>query len=141
MFLPYQELLLWSIGLSFLISVMYRYAVNQNDMRNLKKNMSLTKERMNKAQKEKDLKKSQEYMNEMMGYSQKQMRMSMIPMMLSMVVVLAAFYILLLPLYGAVKVQLPFWLPLFESDFGWLSWYVITGVPATFVFRKLLGVD
>jgi uncharacterized membrane protein (DUF106 family) len=69
------------------------------------------------------------------------MRMSMIPMMLSMVVVLAAIYMLLLPIYGAVKVQLPFWLPVFGNDFGWLSWYVITGVPVTFIGRKLLGVD
>jgi len=38
-------------------------------------------------------------------------------------------------------VLLPFWLPYFENDFGWLAWYFLISVVLSFVFRKILGVE
>lgn len=40
-----------------------------------------------------------------------------------------------------VVALLPFSLPYFGSDFGWLAWYIITSFALNFVFRKILGVE
>jgi len=39
-----------------------------------------------------------------------------------------------------IVVLLPFSLPYFENDLGWLAWYIIISLVLSFVFRKILGV-
>jgi len=43
--------------------------------------------------------------------------------------------------FSRIVVLLPFSLPYFENDFGWLAWYFFTSVVLNFVFRKILGVE
>lgn len=43
--------------------------------------------------------------------------------------------------FSRIVVLLPFWIPYFENDFGWLAWYFFTSVVLNFVFRKILGVE
>jgi uncharacterized membrane protein (DUF106 family) len=42
--------------------------------------------------------------------------------------------------FEASIVSLPFSLPFFGNDFGWLAWYIIVSFPLSFIFRKALGV-
>ena len=39
------------------------------------------------------------------------------------------------------RVKLPFSLPYFGSVLGWLGYYIIISMPATYLFRKMLGVE
>lgn len=43
--------------------------------------------------------------------------------------------------FSRIVVLLPFSLPYFENDFGWLMWYFLFSVILNFVFRKILGVE
>ncbi len=138
--LPYQQVFWISVGISFVMVLFYKFLANQDKIGNLKKDMDFLKIKANKAKKDGDLKKSQEYMNDMMKMSSKQMSLNMKPMMASMIFVAIMLYLVLYPLYTGVKVDLPFYLPLFEMDMSWFWWYVVASVPTNLLFRKLLGV-
>jgi uncharacterized membrane protein (DUF106 family) len=43
--------------------------------------------------------------------------------------------------FPGIVVKLPFYLPYFESDFGWLAWYIIVSIPLGQMIRKLIGVE
>jgi uncharacterized membrane protein (DUF106 family) len=62
------------------------------------------------------------------------------PMIVSFLIV-----IIILPflpdLFPGVVVNLPFSIPFFGNDFGWLAWYIIVSVPLNSIFRRLLGVE
>jgi uncharacterized membrane protein (DUF106 family) len=88
MFLPYQEVFLWSLALSLTISVVYRVLTKPHEMRQIKADMKLYREKSKEAQKNKDLKKANEHMSEMMKLSQKQMRQTMKPMFVTLGIVL-----------------------------------------------------
>lgn len=79
--------------------------------------------------------------NEMMKLANKQMSMnfkSMIPTMIFIIAILPwVVYI-----YGSTHVaMLPFTLPYFGNDFGWLMWYFISSIMFSMLFRKVLGVE
>ena len=138
--LPFEQVFWLSVGISFVMVLFYRFLGDQDKIGNLKKDMDFLKQKANRAQKAGDLKKSQEYMNEMMKMSSKQMSLNMKPMMASLFFVAIMLYLVLYPMYTGVKVDLPFYLPLFEMDMSWFWWYVIASVPTNLLFRKLLGV-
>ncbi len=88
MILPYQYVFLWALLLSFLVALIYRLFTKPEQMRQIKADMKLYREKSKEAQKQKDLKKANEYMSEMMKLSQKQMRQTMKPMFITLGVVL-----------------------------------------------------
>jgi uncharacterized membrane protein (DUF106 family) len=217
---PYQDIFLWSLLLSFLISLIYRVFTKPAEIRELKKDMKFYREKSREAQKQKDLKKANEYMNEMMKLSQKQMRHTMKPMFitLGLVFIILGF---VNQSYGGVVVETkavdentavghfayadfnhslkaeklgetlkitldtndngdfsdetvysksemfslgnaywvaeplnmnqtrmdiaiktPFAIPFFGANYmGWLIWYILVSLPATWIFRKALGVE
>ena len=135
----FSLLIVWA-SIALVMVLFYKFLANQEKIGNLKKDMDFLKIKANKAKKDGDLKKSQEYMNDMMKMSSKQMSLNMRPMMASMIFVAIMLYLVLYPLYTGVKVDLPFYLPLFEMDMSWFWWYVVASVPTNLLFRKLLGV-
>lgn len=88
MFLPYQEIFIWALIISFIISVIYRVFTKPGEIRQLKKDMKFYRKKSKEAQKNKDTKKANEYMSEMMKLSQKQMKHNMKPMFITMGIVL-----------------------------------------------------
>jgi uncharacterized membrane protein (DUF106 family) len=104
MFLPYQEIFLWSLGLALVLSGLYRIFTKPEEMRQIKKDMAFYREKSKEAQKNKDIKKANEYMSDMMKLSQKQMRINMKPMIigLGIVLILLGF---ISQAYGGVSVQ------------------------------------
>jgi uncharacterized membrane protein (DUF106 family) len=88
--LPYQEIFLWSIGLSLLMTIISKFLANQQEMRRAKKDMAFYREKATKAQKSGDLKKANEYTSEMLKASQKQFRQNLKPMMLSFLIFIIA---------------------------------------------------
>lgn len=103
-FLPYQDILLWTLLLSFVSSLIYRVFNKPAEMRKIKEDMKFYREKSKEAQKEKDTKKANEYVSEMMKLSQKQMRTNMLPMFVSLGIVLLAFGFLS-QTYGGVTIE------------------------------------
>jgi len=221
MFFPYQEILLWALGLSLAISVIYRVFTNPEEIRKLKEDMKFYREKSKEAQKNKDMKKANEYMSEMMKLSQKQMKLNMKPMFITMGVVLlilssmghtyggvtvettpagdkvgmgyfsysdfnyslktektgdgeikvwidlngngefsdeegyakgdmfragGAYWVVhpesINRTWMDLAVKLPFTLPLLGWTYlNWLGWYILITLPATWIFRRMLGVE
>ncbi len=125
--------------ISLLLALPYKFLVDQKKMREHKEKVKDIQKRIKEAQKT-DQKKANELMTEMLGLSNKQMMANFKPMMPGMILV-----ILLLPwvattFTGTVAI-LPFSLPFFGNDFGWLMWYIVASMPLTYIFRKMLGVQ
>lgn len=130
-----------AVLVSFLLTLPYKFLVDQKKMREHKEKVKDIQKRIKEAQKS-DQKKANELMTEMLGLSNKQMMSNFKPMIPGMILV-----ILFLPWvattftgHGPVAV-LPFTLPFFGNDFGWLMWYMLASLPATYMFRKMLGVQ
>lgn len=134
------EITILTLALSLVISVIYRFLTDPAAIRNLKQEMKIIQEKANKAQKEGDTKKAGELTSEMLKLSQKQLGMSMKPMMFSFIVVAAAFYWLGTQ-YAEVMINAPFTIPFLGAQLNWFWWYILLTIPATWVFRKLLGVE
>ncbi|NIM47307.1 MAG: DUF106 domain-containing protein [Candidatus Aenigmarchaeota archaeon] len=43
--------------------------------------------------------------------------------------------------FSRIVVLLPFSLPFFGNDFGWLFWYILTSLILNSLFRRILGVE
>lgn len=125
--------------LSFLMTLPYKFLVDQKKMREFKEKTKDLQKQIKEAQKT-DQKKANELLTEMLALSNKQMMSSFKPMLPGM-----ALVFLLLPWVASVfagpVAVLPFSLPFFGSDFGWLMWYILASMPLTYVFRKMLGVQ
>jgi len=136
--IPLEELI-FSAVITFIITIIYKFLANQNEIRQLKANLKEKQAQIKELQKT-NPQEANKMLNEVMTLSSKQMRINMKPMLLTLVVVGIT-----LPWLGqafpGVVVKLPFTLPYFENDFGWLAWYIIVSIPLGAYFRKLLRVE
>ena len=134
------EVTLISLALSLILSLLYRFLTNPEEMRRIKKEMEFYRKKSSEAQKAGNPEKANEYLKESMKVSQQMFKMNMKPMFASMLV----FFIILGWMHGAyadILVQLPVTLPYAGNDLGWFWWYILITIPCTMLFRKLLGVD
>jgi uncharacterized membrane protein (DUF106 family) len=216
---PCQDIFLWALIISFVISLIYRIFTKPEEMRKIKEEMKFYREKSKEAQKQKDMKKANEYLNEMMKLSQKQMRYSMKPMFISLGIVFiilgfisqtyASVFVETKPIsetseigyfafasfnhslkiekanevkvyidtnndgefdnevayskgelakinnmYWVIEpiednkvkmdivIRFPFRIPIFGwTHTNWLIWYILVSLPATWIFRKALGVE
>lgn len=133
-----EEVLLVSVIL-FISSLIYKFMINKEKMREIKAKQKEKQERIKELQKT-NPKEANQVMNEMLSLSQKQMKMTMKPMMVSLLI-----FILVLPilpnLFPGTVANLPFEIPFVGSEFGWLAWYFMLSLPLNSLFRKLLGVE
>lgn len=133
------EEVLASAVIVFMISIFYRFLINQNELREIKSRIKEKQAKVKELQKT-NPQEANKTLTEVIAISNKQMRMSMKPMFLTLIIVG-----IILPyfpqIYPGAVVKLPFNLPYFESDFGWLAWYIIVSVPLGQLFRKLLGAE
>ena len=136
--IPLLEILA-SAAITLAVTIIYRFLANQNEMRDLKISMKEKQSKIKELQKT-NPDEANRMLNEVMALSSKQMRMNMKPMIMTLLVVSIALPWLGQTFPGAV-VNLPFTLPYFGNDFGWLAWYIIVSVPLGFYFRKLLRVE
>lgn len=138
--MPFEEVLVYSVLLSFILALIYRVLVKQGDMRRVKADMVFLREKSGKAQRAGNLEEARQYQGDMMKASQEQFKLSMKPMMASMILF---FFFLgwLNTTYAAMQVTLPFALPFLGQTFNWFWWYLIITMPCTILFRKALGVE
>ncbi|MEM7820193.1 MAG: EMC3/TMCO1 family protein [Candidatus Aenigmatarchaeota archaeon] len=125
--------------ITLVITLFYKYMVNQAALRELKTQMKALQAKAKELQKT-DPEEANKAVTEVLKLSNKQMRMNFKPMLPTLVLVM-----LLLPWMASVwkgpVAFLPFSLPYFGNDFGWLMWYLLLSIPMTQIFRKMLGVE
>jgi uncharacterized membrane protein (DUF106 family) len=133
-----EELLLVSAVL-FISSLIYKFMIKRDEIRELKSRMKEKQDRVKELQKT-NPKEANQVMNEMLKLSQKQMKMTLKPMMVSLLI-----FLLVLPilpnLFPGTVANLPFTLPFIGSEFGWLAWYFVLSIPLNSLFRRILGVE
>ena len=126
--------------ITFVITLFYRLLVNQEKMKELREQQKELQKKSKELQKT-NPEEANKVMGEALRLTNKQMRMNMKPMIPTFIIVIA-----ILPwlahVYAYVRVAvLPFTLPYFGNDFGWLMWYFIVSIPLTQIFRKAMGVQ
>lgn len=125
--------------ITFVITLFYKYMVDQSKVKQLKTDIKEMQEKIKEVQKS-DPKEANKMMSDMFKLTNQQMVLNFKPMLPAMVIVFA-----LLPwmakIFVSPVVLLPFSLPYFGNDFGWLMWYLIISIPLTQLFRKALGVE
>jgi uncharacterized membrane protein (DUF106 family) len=136
---PFIAEIIISAIITFIIALLYRFLINQNTLREVKTKQKENQEKTKELQKT-NPDEANKLLAETISLSRKQFRLTMKPMMLTLVVVM-----ILLPwmayIFPGIIVKLPFYLPYFENDFGWLAWYMIVSIPLGQIFRKLLGAE
>jgi uncharacterized membrane protein (DUF106 family) len=125
--------------ITLVITLFYRYLVDQASLREMKAQMKALQDKAKELQKT-NPEEANKTVSEVLKLSNKQMIMNFKPMFPTLI-----FVLLLLPWMGTVwngaVAMLPFTLPYFGNDFGWLMWYILLSVPMSQVFRKALGVE
>ena len=136
---PGIELFLLASVIIFITTLIYKFLINQDEAREIKKQQKEKQEKMKEVQKT-DSQEANKIMNELLKLSNKQFKLMMKPMIVSFLLVK-----LILPflpgLFPGSVVFLPFSLPFFGDDFGWLAWYIIVSVPLNSIFKRILGVE
>ena len=130
------ELLLASIVV-FIITLLYRFLIDQNKAREMKTQMSEMQKRLKDVKDNKE--ETDKISSEMMKMTSLQMRNSLKPMIVVMFVAFA-FLPWMADAFASSTVSLPFSLPFLGNDFGWLAWYIVISIPLSMVFRRALGV-
>lgn len=138
--LPFQDVLIFSLLLSFALAVIYRLLTKPAEIRRIKEDMKFLREKVNKAQRAGNTDEVKKFSSDMMKASQEQFKASMKPMMASMILF---FFFLgwLNTAYIDMLVTLPFAVPFLGLQINWFWWYIIITLPSTMLFRKALGVE
>ncbi len=135
---PAAGIFVLSALVSVVITLFYRFLVDQNLMREIREELRHIQKQMKEAQKN-DINKANELSGKMFKLTNKQMMLNMKPMIASMILVFP-----LLPWIASVftgpVVLLPFRLPFFGNDFGWLMWYIVASMPITMFSRKVFDI-
>jgi len=132
---------LFSIIVSFVINLCYKFFVDEEKAVKLKERSKELSEKIKEKQKSGNTDEVTAIMSEVMKNNTELMRLSFKPMMISSV-----FVILILPwlnrTYSNFSAQLPLSIPLIGNivPFGWLGWYFISSIPVIILTRKFLGV-
>ncbi len=134
------EVLIYTLGMSVVMAVIYRLLTNPEDMRKLKAEMKELNDRIKKAQKSNNTEEVSRLTSELLKGSSKQFHYSMKPMMVSTIIFFVFLYVVLAQ-FEELVVMLPFSLPFLGSQISAFYWYIIIILPSSFLFRKLLGVE
>lgn len=132
------ELILAAI-IIFIITLFYKYLVDQNKVRDHKEQIKELQKRIKELQKTNPA-EANKLLGEVLNMTNKQMLMNFKPMIPTMLLVFALLPWIAFVYAGKQVVLLPFAIPYFGSDFGWIMWYLIISIPLSMLFRKLLGV-
>jgi uncharacterized membrane protein (DUF106 family) len=134
-----SELLIAALVI-LVITLIKKKFVNQEALKKIKEEMKNLQKKVKEIEKT-NPDQAKSLSAEMMKLANKQMSMnykSLIPTMLFVIIFLPW---VALVYSGSHVAMLPFTLPYFGNDFGWLMWYFIASLPLTLIFNKLLDVE
>ncbi|MEM5804372.1 MAG: EMC3/TMCO1 family protein [Candidatus Aenigmatarchaeota archaeon] len=125
--------------MTVIITLFYKKLVDQDRMKKIREETKKLQDKI-KEVKNKDPEQANKLMSEVMKMTNEQMKMSMKPMLPTLLIA-AVFFPWVASLYKGAVAILPFSLPFFGNDFGWLMWYLVVSVPMSQVARKMMGVN
>ena len=128
-------ILIYTLVLSLIVAMLYKLLTNQDEMKKIKEEMNYFKERSDQARKDGDMAKMNQYTSDMLKMSSKQFKQTMKPMFASMFI-----FIIVLGWLGATFGEVLITTPFAGFQLSWFLWYIVIAIPATMVFRKLMGV-
>jgi len=135
---PVAELIIAAF-IIFIITLFYRFLVDQNRVKELKAKLKEKQKEAKEIQKS-NPKQANALMSEVLKLTNRQFKMNLKPLFFTFILIM-----ILLPwvasVFPATVVLLPFSLPFFGNDFGWLIWYIIISLPLNQLFRKFMGVE
>jgi uncharacterized membrane protein (DUF106 family) len=140
------------LAISALVSGIVLYVnskvLDTGEMKRLKKRIGKLQEEMREAQKKEDSKRAAKLQKELMDLNMKIMPMSMRPMMYTMVPIILIFqWLRRVPLIEEVireqgyLVELPFPLPHYGAQLGWLGWYILCSFLTSTLIKKFLDIE
>ena len=139
---------LMSLLVSIIIMLVTSKVTDQKQMKRMREKMKKQQEKMKAAQKKNDTKQVNKISKDMMTMQTQMMSNSMKPMLYTFVPIIIIFGWLRQypPLQDFVVLQgylvaLPFALPHWGSQLGWLGWYIMCSFPASSIIRKVLKMD
>jgi len=132
---PITFMTLSVIVITLLITVVQKFTVDQNVMRELKADSKKMRKEL-KAVKD-NPEKFQQHQKKMMELSMKQMKMSFKPMMYYMIP-LIVFFTWMRNVMGAIVVLRP---PIWPWEMGYLGTYILLSIFFSTIFRKILKVN
>lgn len=103
---PMIIVFLISITISFILSIMYKFLTNQEELKNVNEELKELNSKLKEAQKNKNQKELMKLQSRMLEINSKKMRNTMKPMMASFLIVIPVFVLLLPSLYGDLNVEL-----------------------------------
>ena len=124
--------------ITFVITLFYKVMVNQAKVKELWDQQKEIQREVKKLQKDSP-EEANKKMSEMLKLNNTLMMLNMKPMLPTMLIVILVFPWVASTFQGHIAL-LPFNLPYFGADFGWLMWYFVISLPLTQLFRKLMGV-
>ena len=135
----YLSIIVITAIVTFVITMFYRYLVDQNKIREIKQKQKEMQKEIEELQKV-DPEEAKKKMSEMFKHTNEIMKMSFKPMILSIVIVVL-FFPWMSSVFKGPVVYLPFSVPFLGNSLGWLWWYVVNSLMLTTIFRKMLGVE
>jgi uncharacterized membrane protein (DUF106 family) len=131
------EEIMIAAGIIIVVTIIYRLTLNQARLKEIKLQQKEKQESLKKCSPDEQKK----LMGEMMSLSNEMMKMNMKPMIITLFLSLVVTLPILQQLFPGTVVFLPFTLPYFGNDFGWVAWYFIVSIPLNSIIRKALGVE
>ena len=131
---PITFIALISMSVALMITLVNKFAIDQNVMKEMKKDIAKYRSEM-KANRG-DLEKIKKIQPKMMEISMKQMKMSFKPMMYYFIPIILVFTWMKSVLVDVVVLPLSFW----PGHLGWLGTYIIFSIVFSTFFRKALKV-
>jgi len=128
-------LLAYTLALSLVVSLLYRLLTNKEEMKKIKEEMKFFKEKVDEAKKKGDTAGMNQHTNDMLKVSSRQFKQTMKPMFASMFV-----FLIVLGWFGTMFADMVILTPFAGFQLNWFYWYIIITIPATMIFRKLMGV-
>ncbi len=98
--------LIISASTSLLISIIYKFTMDQDKIKGIKEKMNELQEKSKEARKKGDEEKAMEYTQKVMNHSKDQMKMQFKPMLITFVVIIPLFWFVLPGLYPSATVEL-----------------------------------
>lgn len=132
---PLTTVTLVAMMVSFMITIVNKFAIDQNVVREIKKQIKKYQKEMKSNRNNID--KMKEIQPKMMELSMKQMKMSFKPMMYYFLPLILVFSWLKKTMAGIIVIPLPFW----SGHLGWLGSYILLSILFSTIFRKVLKVQ
>jgi uncharacterized membrane protein (DUF106 family) len=138
-----------SILIALITTVVTARAIDQDEMKANKKKLKAFQDKISEARKKGDEKKMKKLTSEMMEIQGEVMKGSFKPMMYTFPPIILVFNWLrqYAPLQtfiienGNYLISLPFTLPRFGTELGWLGWYIVCSFMTSTLIRKIFKLQ